>query len=98
MDILGGTDEVAPLPAALGWMKIGEPDSAVVALLRDETRLVFGRAAIFWHPLLDPIRSDPRIQAWLAERGLGGVQVQRTPVDDRVTPMVLRESVEGTGP
>jgi TolB-like protein len=88
----------AVIPPTLAWMMIGEPDSAVVALLRDETKLLFGRTAIFWHPLLDPVRSDPRVQAWLAERGLGGVEVRRTPVDERRTPMILRERESARGP
>ena len=96
LDSLPGIADIGVIPPTLAWMMVGEPDSAVVALLRDETKLLTGRTAIFWHPLLDPVRSDPRVQAWLAERRLGGVEVRRTPVDERRTPMILRERA-GTG-
>jgi len=76
------------------WMRFGERDSAVVALVRYlEEAAPFGRVADVWYPRLDPVRSDPRVQAALAERGLAGVEVQRTPPNERRRPIVL-----GPGP
>jgi len=45
-----------------------------------------------WWPVLDPIRSHPRIQSYLASIGLGGRTVQRTPMDERVRPAILRQA------
>ena len=45
-----------------------------------------------WWPALDPIRSDPRIQSYMQSIGLGGRTVQRTPVDERVRPAILRQA------
>jgi TolB-like protein len=45
-----------------------------------------------WWPVLDPIRSHPQIQSYLETIGLGGRTVQRTPVDERVRPTILRQA------
>jgi TolB-like protein len=45
-----------------------------------------------WWPVLDPIRSHPSIQAYLESIGLGGRTVQRTPVQERVRPAILRRA------
>jgi len=45
-----------------------------------------------WSPDLDQIRTDPRVQEHLETIDLGGVTVQRTPVDERVRPAILRQA------
>jgi hypothetical protein len=50
-----------------------------------------------WWPVLDPIRSHPRIQSYLESIGLGGRTVQRTPVDERIRPAILRQAEAAGG-
>jgi TolB-like protein len=50
-----------------------------------------------WWPVLDPIRSHPRIQSYLVSIGLGGRTVQRTPVDERIRPAILRQAEAAGG-
>ncbi len=45
-----------------------------------------------WWPVLDPIRSHPDIQAYMESIGLAGYTVQRTPMDERVRPTILRQA------
>ena len=45
----------------------------------------------------DPIRPHPRIQSYLVSIGLGGRTVQRTPVDERVRPAILRQADASAG-
>jgi TolB-like protein len=45
-----------------------------------------------WWSLFDPIRSHARFQAYMASIGLGGLTVQRTPVEERVRPAILRQA------
>ena len=45
-----------------------------------------------WWPALDPIRSHARIQSYMESIGLGGRTVQRTPVDERIRPAILRQA------
>ena len=77
------------MPSA--WLRFGEPDSAVVARI-ERMRTVFGRAIEMRLPDYAPIRSDPRIQAYMAERGLGDAPEIRTPPDERTRPIALREA------
>jgi len=41
---------------------------------------------------LDGLRSHPGFQAYMASQGLPGFTVQRTPVDERVRPAILRQA------
>jgi len=76
------------------WIMLGQPDSAVAALLADAGEVPFGRTLEVWRRGNEPILSDPRVEAFFAERGLAGMQLQRTPVSERTRPLALRESNE----
>ena len=71
------------------WMMAGQPDSAMVSLLDYASTQPFGRTLEFRNAALAPLESDPRFQAYLEERGLGGAAVQRTPVAERTRPRAL---------
>jgi TolB-like protein/Tfp pilus assembly protein PilF len=76
------------------WLMVGEQDSAVAEALERMDALPFGRVIEFRLPRHEPIRSDPRVQEWLAERGSAEVPEIRTPEAERTRPMVLREAGE----
>jgi TolB-like protein len=72
-------------------IQLNEPDLAVESLLQ---RMRDFRLSpdIVWSPDVDEIRSDPRVQAYMDSIGLGGRTLQRTPVDERVRPAILRQA------
>jgi hypothetical protein len=72
------------------WMMLGQPDSAVVELLANAENVPFGRTLEMRRRGLEPLLSDPRIEAFFAERGLSSADVQRTPVAERTRPLALR--------
>jgi len=73
------------------YIALGEPDRAaerLVERLRD-TPL---SPEVAWDPQFDPIRPHRLVQEHLASIGLGDVTPQRTPVDERVRPAILRQA------
>jgi len=91
--ILTGDPERVPADVSLGmypyqWVMVGEPDSAISHMV--EVWGVFPRNAELWDPLYEPLLSDPRIEKLLANRGLAGIEVRRTPVEQRSRVMVLQ--------
>jgi len=78
----------------LHWLMVGQQDSAVVDGLERMDQQPFGRVIEFRRPRLEPLRSDPRVEEWLAERGLADLPEVRTPEAERTRPMVLREAGE----
>ncbi|MEN8145078.1 MAG: tetratricopeptide repeat protein [Gemmatimonadota bacterium] len=72
------------------WLMVGEPDSAVAQRISRSEEFPFGRVIEFWYPEMDPLRSDARIQTYLEERGLAGIELHRTPVAERTRPMILQ--------
>ena len=72
-----------------GWLSVGEADRAVDRLIELSDEQPFGRVIEFWYAVFDPIRSDSRIEDYLAERGLAGVEPRRTPPEERSRPLVL---------
>ena len=86
---------------------LNEPELAVEAFLEaEQSKLPLESAWAIWEPDFDPIRSHPRIQEHMESLGLAGHTLQRTPVDQRVRPAILRrmdaeaaaESAEESGP
>ncbi|MGD8496533.1 MAG: tetratricopeptide repeat protein [Gemmatimonadales bacterium] len=74
------------------WMLAGQPDSAVTSALAYLSDEPFGRVLELRNPALTSVRSDPRVQAYLAERGLAGVEDQRTPPAERKRPRALGQA------
>jgi TolB-like protein/cytochrome c-type biogenesis protein CcmH/NrfG len=72
------------------WLMVGEPDRAIDRRIELSDEQPFGRVIEFWLPHFDAIRSEPRIERYLAERGLAGVEARRTPPEERSRPMVLQ--------
>ncbi|MDH3298694.1 MAG: hypothetical protein OEM96_10510, partial [Gemmatimonadota bacterium] len=83
-------DEMRPLH----WLMVGEQDSAVVDFLERMDELPFGRVIEFRFPRYQPLRSDPRVQEWLAERGLMALPEVRTLEAERTRPLILRVAGE----
>ena len=52
------------------------------------------RLYLLCDPMFDDVRQLPIVQEYLRNRGLDGV-IHRTPVDQRETPVVLREAEGG---
>jgi len=57
---------------------------------QDAGEVPFGRTLEVWRRGNEPILSDPRVEAFFAERGLAGMQLQRTPVSERTRPLAQR--------
>ncbi len=82
-----------------GWLgagdyfRLNEPDLAVddfvTSMDNDD-----GWLRIEWasFPELDGLRSHPRFEEYMASAGLPGFTVQRTPVEERVRPAILRQA------
>ncbi len=76
------------------WLWLGQPDSAVAQLLADSENFPFGRTLEMRRYGTESVQRDPRIIAFLEERGLPGVQFERTPVAERTRPLALRGTDE----
>ncbi len=80
--------------STFGWIRLGELDRAITKRLKTAGGQPFGRAIEFRYPVFQSLRSDPRVQDFLAERGLAGVEEIRTPEAERTRPLALREAGE----
>jgi TolB-like protein len=77
---------------------LGELDRAANRLADAPDPHWIGTVYRMWSPVFDPIRSHPAVQEFMAEHGLAGVAVQRTPPDQRELPAVLRPTQAEAGP
>jgi TolB-like protein len=80
---------------AYDFIALGEPELAVddfLVEMEGASPLGIDAPRGVWWVLHDPIRSDPRYQAYMESIGLGGLEVHRTPVDERVRPAILRQA------
>ncbi|MGD8496805.1 MAG: tetratricopeptide repeat protein [Gemmatimonadales bacterium] len=77
---------------------LGAPNVAASALAHPPHPDWIGFIYRVWSPIFDPIRGHPAVQAYLRDRGLGGVTVQRTPPDERELPAVLRTDDDEAAP
>jgi len=82
---------------AADWVHLGYPDSAAAQLISPGPGgLAIARLYQLCDPMFDGVRQLPSVQEYLSERGLDGV-IHRTPVDQRETPVALRESGSEAG-
>ena len=79
-------------PEAL--IHLGELDRAANRLPNPPGGDWIGSLYRMWSPVFDTIREHPALKEYLAAHGLAGVEAQRTPVDERELPAVLRTAEE----
>ena len=72
------------------WMLLGDPDQALNNLRRFIDAFALRWAPEYWLPVWDSLRSDPEFQKLFADKGVGGTDIRRTPVEERVRPRVLQ--------
>ncbi|MEN8145082.1 MAG: tetratricopeptide repeat protein [Gemmatimonadota bacterium] len=74
------------------WVRMGQPDSALVRIVDGSgwSRIGLPWNPSIWRPGLDSLRSDPKVQAYMASLGLGDAVLQRTPLAGRTRPMILQ--------
>jgi tetratricopeptide (TPR) repeat protein len=77
---------------------LGESDLAASRLAHPAHPNWISNLYRVWSPIFDPIRDQPPVQAYLRERGLGGVTVRRTPPEERELPAILRTGSGKTTP
>ena len=82
-------------PEAL--LHLGEPDLAASQLANPPGGDWIGSLYRVWSPVFDPVRDHPALQAYMAAHSLAGVTPQRTPVDERELPSVLRGTPSEAG-
>jgi TolB-like protein/Flp pilus assembly protein TadD len=74
------------------WVELGYPDSAAARIVAPDTLgMTVDRLYTVCLPILDDVRQLPSVRKFLRGRGVDGV-IHRTPVDQRETPVVLREA------
>ena len=83
------------------FIRLGEPDSAAVALTRGGAQggptgsgLTMQNLYWLWDPALDPIRSHPAVRDYMERIDLGDATVRRTPPERREVPTILRRGDE----
>jgi hypothetical protein len=83
--------DVRPELLPVDWLRFGYPDSAAAALT-EESQYAFDYNQLyeFWDPVYDPIRLNPRMQAFLRRVNLEGATPDRTPPGAREVPAPLR--------
>jgi TolB-like protein/Flp pilus assembly protein TadD len=83
-------------PEAL--IRLGETDRAARRMSNPPNPRWISHAYRVWHPIFDSIRDHPAMREFLADRGLEGVTVQRTPPAERELPAVLRRDTPEAAP
>jgi TolB-like protein/Flp pilus assembly protein TadD len=78
-------------------LHLGEPDRAANMLSNPPGGDWIGSVYRVWSPVFDPIRDTSVMQGYMAAHGLAGVTAQRTPVDERELPAVLRPAQAEVG-
>ena len=78
-------------------LHLGEPDRAANRLSHPRIDWISNLYRV-WGPVFDPVRGHPAVQEYLKNKGLAGVTVQRTPVDEREAPAVLKKRETGATP
>jgi TolB-like protein len=71
------------------WMLLGDQEQALETLQQLNDAFALRWSPEYWLPVWDSLRSDPEFQQLFADKGVGGTDVRRTPVEERVRPRVL---------
>ncbi len=72
------------------WMLVGDQERAMETLQQLNDAFALRWAPDCWLPVWDSLRSDPEFQQLCADKGAGGTDIRRTPIDERVRPTVLQ--------
>jgi hypothetical protein len=70
-------------------MLLGDQEQALETLQQLNDAFALRWSPEYWLPVWDSLRSDPEFQQLFADKGVGGTDVRRTPVEERVRPRVL---------
>jgi hypothetical protein len=76
---------------------LGENDRAARRLSKPRGGDWIGNMYRVWSPIFDSIRQHPAMQEYMRAHGLAGATPQRTPVDERELPAVLRDASAEAG-
>ncbi len=86
-------DSLTPFLSSGQLILLGESDRAADLLANPPRRSIHSPSQV-WRPIHDSIRDHSAVQQYLEDVGLGGVTVQRTPLEERVRPAILRRADE----